>query len=283
MKIRNFAFVTAMAAIVLFAFAVSNLQAQQSDNGSAIVNTYGATGDSNTGGVNQTGGTATYQTGPSTGPVSGYANDAGAGISNAHVVGVYTMSSSKAAFSFDLGATGPQSTIKINGFVGAEGWATAPSPSSGNFADGGFGTGATLNGSSTGDPTQCDPITGDGNATAKGKVIASSTVAPDGLSATSTASTKGMSAASGTLTGSNPQLATGVTGAGGIEGGSLVTGPSNSGAEGNFAANVQYGATNPAGSSTGSLQATGTTVTSVSPTGNAASAATTVSSQAQAH
>jgi len=278
-------FLVAAMAIAISGLAF-NMQAhaQQSTNGSSVENTYGSTGNDVTGGINKTGGTATYQTGPSTGPVSGYANVAGVGISNAHVVGVDTIATSKSTFSFDLGATGPQSTITINGFAGQSNWATAPSPSSGNYADGGGGTGGTLVGSTSGDSTQASPLTGSGDAAAKGKTVASTNVAPNGLSATSTARTIDSSNASGSFSGgSAPQIATGVTGAGGIEAGALVTGPNNSGAEGNFAANVQYGATNPSASTAGSLQAHGVTMTSVSPSGNAASASTTVSSQSQAH
>jgi hypothetical protein len=277
-------FLVAAMAVVISGFAFNTqAHAQQSDNGSAVENTYGSTGNNVTGGDNKTGGTATYVTPSSSGPVSGYANDAGAGVSYVHVSGPINTSTSTSTFSFNVGAVGSQSTISINGFAGQGNWVTAPSPSNGNYADGGDGTGATLIGSSSADGTQTDPLTGSGDAMAKGKTVASVNVAQGGLSATSTAQTIGSSNGTGTLNGNTPQLATTATGAGGIEGGALVAGPNNSGAEGNFAANMQYGATNPSASTAGSLQAHGVTNTTVSSGGNAASASTTVLSQAQAH
>ena len=279
MKSWKLSLVVALA-IVISGLAFTQAHAQQSDNGSTVVNTYGHSGDGANGGVNQTGGTVTYQTPVTTNPTaSGNAEADGAGMSNNYAMpAIPRVSTSSSSFSFAVGATGPQSTITVNGFAGQENWATAPSPSTGNYADGGDGAGATVAGSTSG-----DNITGDGGATAKGKTDAISTVSPNGLTATSAASTKASSNASGLLSGATPQLSTGANGAGGVEAGSMVTGPNGSGAESNFAGNVQYSSANPSGSSTGSLKATGLNTATVSTSGNAASASSKVSTQAQAH
>lgn len=267
-------------AILVFASAPQQVWAQNSANGSAIENTYGKTGNATTGGDNTTGGTGTYGTGLSNQDVSGFATITGAGVSNAVQKGTDAVSKSNSTFSYDLGTTGPVATNTINGFAGQDNFATAQSPKSGDYADGGNGTVGTLIGSNTGG-ADSNTIASSGNAIAKGNTVADITVAPNGLSAKSTAKTNGMSNASGLMIGGVPQLATGVIGTGGNEGGVLVSGPNKSGAEGNFTGNFTYGATNMSGSTTGAGYANGQSATNVSKSGNAATAATTVSSGAQ--
>jgi len=289
---KAFVFMAAMAVILGLAFN-TQVYAQQSGNFGANEYTSVQNGNDQTGSIGQTGATAKGQTPSTAGSVDGYANLSGTSTSNAHVVGVVQMSDASSKSTFSIGAKGPGSTISIAQFAGGSTWATAPSQSSTapaaivkfNYADGGGGNGATVVGSSDGG-TICNPLTGNGETATKGATSASSIVTPDGLNAVSKADTVGSSNARGVMTGSNPQLSTTAIGSGGIEGGAYSQGPNSSSAGGTFVANTQYGATSgPSGiaSSAGSYQAHGITTTSVSPSGNTATAQTIVSSTAQAH
>lgn len=273
---RNSRFAVALIALALpLAFAAVKVSGQQSNNGSVTEGTYGSVGNPSTGGYNATGGTVTYATPPTSDQqVSGYADVAGIGTSTLLPNGT----ASNANFHFNVGVTGPQSTMDVNGFAGEATWATAPSSSAGNFADGGGSTSGTIDGSYSGDAS-CNPVTGDGSVNADGKTIAGTQLSSDGLSSSSFAKTNGVSSAQGNLNGS--PIATGAQGQAGIEAGSFVAGPNGAGAEANGAGNMQYGAATPSGASAGSLAGVVKTTSSVSASGNSAQSSASVKTGAQ--